>query len=117
MTNVHAFPPTSSGVTARLAAMMFLQFFVWGGWYVTLGPYMAALKMGDGIGDAYSVGPIAAIISPFFLGMVADRFFATQRVLGVMHLLGGLALLLAPTVAAGLPLKEKTDAATGLAVQ
>jgi len=98
--NVGTPAPVDPTVTARLAAMMFLQFFVWGGWYVTLGPYMAAMKMDAGIGDAYSVGPIAAILSPFFLGMIADRFFATQKVLGVMHLLGGLALLAAPTVAA-----------------
>ncbi len=84
-----------------LAGMMFLQFFLWGAWYVTLGPFMAAMKFSEGsIGNAYSVGPIAAIISPVFLGMIADRFFASQRVLGIMHLLGGVALLAAPSVAA-----------------
>ncbi|NIP87397.1 MAG: MFS transporter, partial [Planctomycetales bacterium] len=50
---------------------------------------------------AYTVGPIAAIVSPFFLGMVADRFFATERVLGVLHLLGGIAIFAAPVVAGG----------------
>lgn len=88
-------------VLTRLSVMMFLQFFIWGAWYVTMGPYMAAKEMsGSLIGTAYSVGPIAAIISPFFLGMVADRFFATERVLGTMHLLGGLALCAAPAAAA-----------------
>lgn len=86
-------------VGARLSAMMFVQFFIWGAWYVTVGNYMGAHGMSDGIFWAYTVGPIAAIISPFFLGMIADRFFATERVLGVMHLLGGLALLAAPMVA------------------
>ena len=78
--------------------MMFLQFFVWGAWYVTTGQYMAKVGLGDWIGWAYTVGPIAAIISPFFLGMVADRFFATERVLGVMHILGGIAIFCAPIV-------------------
>jgi len=79
--------------------MMFLQFFVWGAWYVTVGNYMDKIGMGGSIGDAYTVAPIAALISPFFLGMIADRFFATERILAVMHLLGGVIMLLAPTVA------------------
>jgi len=86
-------------VTTRLSIMMFLQFFVWGAWYVTVGNYMGAHQMGDAIYWAYTVGPIAAIISPFFLGMVADRFFATEHVLSVMHLIGGLALFAAPFLA------------------
>ncbi|MBX3323794.1 MAG: nucleoside permease [Phycisphaeraceae bacterium] len=81
----------------RLSIMMFLQFFLWGAWYVTMGPYLANLKMeGSFIGSAYSLGPIAAIFSPFFLGMIADRFFPTERVLGVMHVLGGVLLMAAP---------------------
>ncbi len=98
-------------ISVRLSAMMFLQFFVWGSWYVSVGPYIGAVEswstdgswfsfVGAGapaiIGWAYSVGPIAAIISPFFLGMVADRFFPTQIVLGVLHILGGLLILLVP---------------------
>ncbi|MDX9911188.1 MAG: nucleoside permease [Phycisphaerales bacterium] len=92
--------PGRGGVMARLSIMMFLQFFLWGAWYVTMGPYLAANGMSSAISWAYTVGPIAAIASPFFLGMVADRFFATERVLGVMHLLGGVFLCLAPTAAA-----------------
>ena len=87
------------GVSAQLSVMMFLQFFVWGAWYVTVGPYMTENQMGAAVAMAYSVGPIAAIISPFFLGMIADRFFATERVLGVMHIIGGAALLIAPSLA------------------
>jgi len=83
----------------QLSAMMFLQFFLWGAWYVTMGPYMAEQGMDSAIKWAYTVGPIAAIVSPFFLGMVADRFFATERVLGVMHLLGSGFLLIAPFAA------------------
>jgi nucleoside transporter len=97
MMNDPGHAPTAVG--ARLSAMMFLQFFIWGAWYVSVGNFMGAHGMSDGIFWAYTVGPIAAIISPFFLGVVADRFFATERVLGVMHLLGGAALLAAPSVA------------------
>src|SRR4030095_5990476 len=86
-------------VGPRLSVMMFLQFFIWGAWYVSVGNYMGAHGMSAGIFWAYTVGPIAAIISTFFLGMIADRFFATERVLGVMHLLGGASLLAAPAIA------------------
>lgn len=83
----------------RLSTMMFIEFFIWGAWYVTVGNYMNANDMGEVIFWAYTVGPIAAIISPFFLGMVADRFFSTERVLGVMLLLGGIAMFAAPAAA------------------
>ena len=98
-------PPSGRSPTIALSVMMFLQFFLWGAWFVTLGPYMDTLKMGGAaeagkwIGNAYSTAPIAAIIAPFFLGVVADRFFASQRVMGVLHLLGGVLLLAAPAVA------------------
>jgi nucleoside transporter len=92
-------PSGASAIGARLSVMMFLQFFVWGAWYVTVGNFMGENGMKDQIAWAYSVGPIAAIISPFFLGMVADRFFATERVLAALHIVGGIALLAAPTVA------------------
>ena len=87
------------GIYFQLSGMMFLEFFVWGAWYVTVGNYMRAIGMTDLIYWAYTVGPIGAIISPFFLGMVADRFFATERVLGTLHLIGGLAMILAPVAA------------------
>ena len=79
--------------------MMFLQFFVWGAWYVSQTGFMVKQGMGDLIPWAYTVGPIAAIISPFFLGMIADRFFPSQRVLGALHLLGGIVMLLVPGAA------------------
>jgi nucleoside transporter len=79
--------------------MMFLEFFIWGSWYVTIGNYMASVGMTDVIDWAYTVHPIGAIVSPFFLGMVADRFFATEKVLGILHLLGGAALLATPLFA------------------
>ena len=78
---------------------MFLEFLIWGGWYVTVGNYMKAHGMEAQIAAVYSLCPIAAIISPFFLGMVADRFFATEKVLGVLSLLGGAFLLAVPILA------------------
>ena len=84
----------------QLSLMMFLQFFLWGAWYVTMSPFMGAAGMKpETIGWAYTVGPIAAIVSPFFLGLIADRFFATERILGILHLLGGTLLCLAPLAA------------------
>ena len=83
----------------QLSGMMFLEFFVWGAWYVTVGNYMTRIGMSDLVYWAYAVGPIGAIISPFFLGMVADRFFSTEKVLGGLHLIGGVALFLAPLAA------------------
>lgn len=80
----------------RLSVMMFLQFFVWGAWYTTIAVYMTAEGMGNLTHWPYTVNPIAAIAAPFFLGLVADRYFSTEKVLGVMHLLGGLVLLFVP---------------------
>lgn len=92
--------PTTRSHTFSLSIMMFFQFFLWGAWFVTLGPYMGAKGFkGTDIGNAYSVAPIAAILSPLFLGIVADRLFASQRVMGVLHVLGGLLLAAAPSIA------------------
>jgi nucleoside transporter len=92
-----------AAIGARLSVMMFLEFFVWGGWYVTVGNFLKAQGMDAAIPWAYSVCPIAAIISPFFLGIIADRFFSTQKVLGVMCLLSGITLTMLPSVA---PMRE-----------
>jgi nucleoside transporter len=85
----------------QLSAMMFIEFFIWGAWYVTVGNYMSKVGMTDAIYWAYTVGPIGAVISPFFLGMIADRFFATEKILGVLHLIGGVAIFLTPFFAEG----------------
>jgi nucleoside transporter len=83
-------------VGVRLGVMMFLQFFIWGAWYVTAPNYLGTIGFGaEDFSWTYSVGPIAGMISPFFVGMIADRFFSTERVLAVMHLLGGGIMLLA----------------------
>jgi TRAP-type C4-dicarboxylate transport system permease small subunit len=74
----------------QLSIMMFLQFFIWGAWYVTAPNYLGSIGFtGTDFGWTYSVGPIAGMLTPFFVGMVADRFFSAQRVLGVMHIAGG----------------------------
>ena len=81
---------------ARLSVMMFLQFFVWGAWYTSIAVYMTAEGMGNLTHWPYTVNPIAAIAAPFFLGLIADRYFSTEKVLGVLHLLGGLVMLFVP---------------------
>src|SRR5919202_6653504 len=84
----------------QLSAMMFLNFFIWGAWYVTMGTYLDKVLHASGVqvGAAYSAMAIATIISPFFVGMVADRFFAAQKVLGVLHLAGGALLYAASRI-------------------
>lgn len=83
----------------QLSIMMFLEFFVWGSWYVTMGTYLGALKFsGAEISLAYSSTSWAAIASPFFIGMVADRFFSAERVLGVLHLVGAVLMYWVSTV-------------------
>ena len=87
-------------LSARLSLMMFLQFFIWGAWYVTIGNYMASIGMADLTHWPYTVNPIAAIVAPFFLGLVADRYFATEKVLGTLHILGGLIMFALPGASA-----------------
>ncbi len=86
-------------IRVKLAVMMFLEFFVWGSWAVTMGTYLSKLGFdGTQIGTAYTATGWAAIVSPFFIGMVADRFFSAERVLGVLHLVGAGIIYYASTV-------------------
>lgn len=101
----------SPSVRVKLSLMMFLQYAVWGSWFVTLGSYLgASLEKGgldfpsSHIGWCYAALPIAAMISPFFVGMIADRFFAAERLIGVLHLLGGLLLAYASGMLTGSPI-------------
>lgn len=85
-----------STTRVQLSVMMFLQFVVWGSWYGQLSKYLFAINFdGVQVGNIYATFSIAMIISPFLVGMLADRFFAAQKVLGVLNLIGaGLLFLL-----------------------
>ena len=88
----------------KLSLMMFLQYFIWGAWYVTAGTYMAKVLTSSGteIGNAYSAFAFAAIISPFFVGSIADRFFSAQNAMGALHIIGGLVLIYATQVSSSI---------------
>jgi len=83
----------------KLSTMMFLEFFIWGSWFVTMGTYLGKNLLSDGVqvGSAYSTQSLGAIIAPFVIGLIADRFFAAQKILGVLHLFGGVLLWFAST--------------------
>lgn len=89
-----------ANTSTLLGLMMFLEYFIWGSWYVTMVTYMSENLHSSGvqIGAAYSALAIATMISPFFVGMIADRFFAAQRIMGLLHLVGGVILFLATRI-------------------
>jgi nucleoside transporter len=92
--------PMEMSVRVKLSIMMFFQYFTWGAWFVTLATYLkeSLSCTGEQIGYAYAASPIGAMLAPFFVGMIADRFFATQRILTVLHLGGAVLLLVLATV-------------------
>ncbi len=103
-------PAPTTAVSLRLSVMMFLQFFVWGAWYVALYGFLVENGMteaGDGgsfDAAAYTVAPIAAILAPLTLGLIADRFLNTEKVLAILFLFGAALLYFAPGLAeAGAP--------------
>ena len=78
-------------VRLKLSSMMFLNFFVWGIWFVTMGTYLIKGNIGatgEQTGAAYGTQCLGAIIAPFIIGLIADKFFAAQKILGVLHLAG-----------------------------
>jgi len=79
-----------SYVKFQLSFMMFLEFFIWGGWFVTLGTFMGDNLRASGgeIAQAFSTQSWGAIIAPFIIGLIADRYFNAERILGILHLLG-----------------------------
>jgi nucleoside transporter len=88
-------------VRMQLSVMMFLNFFVWGIWFVTMGTYLIKGNIGatDGqTGLAYGTQCLGAIVAPFIIGMIADRFFAAQKILGVLHLAGAALLFYITTI-------------------
>jgi nucleoside transporter len=89
----------------RLSFMMLLEYFIWGAWYVTLGTFLSSsLRFsGQQIGLAAGATAVGAIIAPFFVGLVADRLFKTQRVLAVLHLAGAAMLFFASLQTTFLP--------------
>src|ERR1051325_6923384 len=89
-----------SALKAKLSVFMFLQYLIWGSWYVSMGTYLAnTLKFsGQEVGAAYGAFAIGSMISPFFTGLIADRYFASEKMLAVLGILGGIVLCALPSL-------------------
>jgi len=85
-------------VQTKLSVMMFLEFFIWSAWFVTMWKYLEEIKFDNITGPAYATTGIAAIISPLFVGMIADRFFSTEKVLAVLHFAGAILMFWLSTI-------------------
>lgn len=84
-------------IKIKLSFMMFLEFFIWGGWFVTMGTFLSQSFKASGsqLAMAYETQSIGAIIAPFIIGLIADRYFSAQKILGFLHLVGAIILYLA----------------------
>ena len=83
----------------RLSAMMFFEYFIWGVWYVTMGTYLTRIGFqGNDVGSAYSTIAWAAVISAFFVSLIADKYFSAEKITGVLHILGGILMYFASTI-------------------
>lgn len=82
----------NSTIRTKLSVMMFLEFFIWGAWFVTLGTYLAINLKASGSETAavFSTQSWGAIIAPFIIGLIADRYFNAEKILGILHLAGAL---------------------------
>ena len=91
-----------TALKTKLSFFMFLQYFVWGSWYVSMGTYLANVLRfsGQEIGAAYGAFAIGSMISPFFVGLIADRYFASEKMLAVLGILGGAVLCALPHLTA-----------------
>ena len=84
-------------IKIQLSFMMFLEFFIWGGWFVTMGTFLSQSFNATGLqlANAYETQSIGAIIAPFIIGLIADRYFSAQKILGFLHLIGAFLLYMA----------------------
>lgn len=94
---------TQSNLIPRLSLMMFLQFFIWGGFFVTMGSYLLEIFQGEEglnsiIGSAYATHNWAGLLAPVFVGLLADRYFNAEKLNGVIHLAGAVLLYFASTI-------------------
>lgn len=82
----------TSTIKFKLSFMMFLEFFIWGAWFVTLGTFLGKNLDASGtqIASAFSTQSLGAIIAPFIIGLIADRYFNAEKILGILHIIGAL---------------------------
>jgi len=88
-----------TSIRIKLSTMMFLEFFIWGAWFVTMGTYLGKSLSASGtqVGSAYATQSLGAILAPFIIGLIADKYFSAQKILAVLHLVGAASLWYATT--------------------